>query len=272
METPPTRHIRFGPFEVDLHARELRKAGRKVKLQEQPFQVLTLMLARPGDMVSREEIRQELWSADTFVDFDVNLNGIVKKLREALGDSAEKPRFVETLPRRGYRFIAPIDAQAAVPACEEMAAAPYAAAASQSLTLPSMAETWTEPKPPLRAKPRRRRLVIVALVLGTVFTTVIGVLAAARIWNVDRIFPPNYKMTFEYDRDRSGLDIKDVTGIALEDCANACLDDGECQAYSYRKSNKQCWLKKGVPLLTTDDDFVSGVKYRVRTRKLFRLR
>jgi cholera toxin transcriptional activator len=96
---------RFGVFEVDLDARELRKQGRRLRMQDQPFAVLAVFLDRRGEVVSREELRQKLWSADTFVDFDHSLNTAVNKIREALGDSASSPRFVETLARRGYRFI-----------------------------------------------------------------------------------------------------------------------------------------------------------------------
>jgi TolB-like protein/DNA-binding winged helix-turn-helix (wHTH) protein len=103
------RRLRFGAFEADLHSGELRKHGLKLKLQDQPFQVLGLLLERSGEVVTREELRQKLWPAETFVDFDVGLNTAIKRLRDALGDSAETPRFVETLPRRGYRFIAPTE-------------------------------------------------------------------------------------------------------------------------------------------------------------------
>jgi pentatricopeptide repeat protein len=103
------RIVRFGSFEADLHTRELRKHGLKLKLQGQPFQVLAMLLARPGDLVTREEIRSSLWPQDTFIDFDNGLNAAVRRLREALNDNAETPRFVETLPRRGYRFIAPVE-------------------------------------------------------------------------------------------------------------------------------------------------------------------
>lgn len=101
--------IRFGIFEVDLRAGQLRRNGLKVRLQEQPFQVLAMFLERPGEVVTREELHARLWPADTFVDFDHGLNAAVKRLRDALGDSAENPRFVETLARRGYRFLAPVD-------------------------------------------------------------------------------------------------------------------------------------------------------------------
>src|SRR5216117_1530880 len=100
--------LRFGVFEVDVRAGELRKQGMRIKLQEQPFHVLTVLLQRPGEVVTREELRSENWSADTFVDFDNSLNTAINKLREALGDSADNPRFIETLPRRGYRLIAPV--------------------------------------------------------------------------------------------------------------------------------------------------------------------
>lgn len=101
---------RFGVFELDLHAGELRRSGIKVKLQEQPFQVLSLLLERPGEVVTREELRDRLWRADTFVDFDHGLNAAIKRLRNALGDSADNPTFVETVSRRGYRFLAPVGA------------------------------------------------------------------------------------------------------------------------------------------------------------------
>src|SRR6201997_2255879 len=102
------RIIRFSTFEVNIETGELRQRGQKVKLQEQPFQVLAALLERPGEVVSREELRNKLWPADTFVDFDHGLNTAVNKLRESLGDAAANPRFVQTVARRGYRFIAPV--------------------------------------------------------------------------------------------------------------------------------------------------------------------
>ncbi len=105
--------VRFGVFEVDFEAGELRKNGARIRLQEQPFQVLAVLLERAGQVVTREELRQKIWPADTFVDFDHSLNTAVNKIREALGDSASNPRFVETLARRGYRFIAPFNGGAA---------------------------------------------------------------------------------------------------------------------------------------------------------------
>jgi serine/threonine-protein kinase len=104
---PSVRVVRFGPFALDLRSGQLYKAGLPVRLQVQPFQILALLLERPGELVTREELRQRLWASDTYVDFEHGLNAAVKRLRRALGDSAEAPRFIETIPRRGYRFIAP---------------------------------------------------------------------------------------------------------------------------------------------------------------------
>src|ERR1700726_2208647 len=101
--------VRFDVFEVDLRACELRKEGRLVKLQEQPFRVLSLLLGRSGEVVTRNELRQSLWPADTFVDFDHGLNSAVARLREALNDSAERPKYIETEARRGYRFIGQLE-------------------------------------------------------------------------------------------------------------------------------------------------------------------
>src|SRR5262252_1156717 len=99
----------FGPFKLDLKAGELLQDGRKIRLQEQPFQVLKMLLQRPGEVVTREEIKKKLWPNDTIVEFDHSINAAIKKLRLALGDSAEEPKYVETVARRGYRFICPVD-------------------------------------------------------------------------------------------------------------------------------------------------------------------
>ncbi len=106
------RIVGFASFALDLRTGDLRKNGSRVSLQEQPLQILSVLLERPGEMVTREELRQRLWPADTFVDFEHGLNAAVKRLRDALGDSAENPRFIETVPRRGYRFIAAINGAA----------------------------------------------------------------------------------------------------------------------------------------------------------------
>src|SRR6516162_2856022 len=114
-KTEPDGLVRFGVFELDARSGELRSKGSRVKLQDQPLQVLLAVLEKPGEVVTREELRAKLWPADTFVDFDRELNAAVKRLRDALGDSAENQRFIETLPRHGYRFIAPTLAEAVRP-------------------------------------------------------------------------------------------------------------------------------------------------------------
>lgn len=154
------RLLRFGQFEFDVCTAEMYKEGKRIKLQEQPGQVLTLLIERPGELVSREELRKRLWPNDTFVDFDHGVNIAVNKLRDALGDSAEKPRFIETLPRRGYRFIAPVEVPKAPRKGES------SARAANSPTSPTGA----------RSIPWRRVLLpaLLALSLGAVFFTFIG--------------------------------------------------------------------------------------------------
>jgi len=135
--------FRFGVFELDPRAGELRKHGLRVRLQGQPFQVLAILLGRPGEVITREELQKNLWPADTFVDFDHGLNKAISKIRDALGDSAESPRFVETIARRGYRFLAEVKAAGAVPArSPEHASPPPAAEAREGQspegTLPTL--------------------------------------------------------------------------------------------------------------------------------------
>jgi Tol biopolymer transport system component/DNA-binding winged helix-turn-helix (wHTH) protein len=128
MNDPGPSTIRFGIFEANFRSGELRRNGIRVRLQDQPFQILNLLLEKPGEVVTREELQSRLWSADTFVDFDHSLNTAIKRLRDALGDSAENPRFVETLARRGYRFIAPVhngDAVVSLPRIAAPAAANF---------------------------------------------------------------------------------------------------------------------------------------------------
>ena len=118
-DSPPST-VRFGVFEADFRSGELRRNGIRIRLQDQPFQILNLLLEKPGEVVTREELQTRLWPADTFVDFDHSLNTAVKRLRDALGDSAENPLFVETLARRGYRFIAPVHNSTALLALEDL--------------------------------------------------------------------------------------------------------------------------------------------------------
>src|ERR1700726_1861273 len=114
--SPPTVIFHFGIFQLDLRAGELHKAGVKVKLQDQPFRVLALLVDHAGQVVTREELRQKVWPSNVYVDFDQGLNNAIKKLREALGDSADSPRLIETVARHGYRFISPVGAAPARPA------------------------------------------------------------------------------------------------------------------------------------------------------------
>ena len=113
------RLIRFGVFELDLRSGELRKSGVRLNLQQQPLQLLSVLLEQPGEIVTRDTLRKRLWPEDTFVDFEHGLNAAVKRLRDTLGDAAELPRFIETIPRRGYRFIAPVTKPDAVAVVEE---------------------------------------------------------------------------------------------------------------------------------------------------------
>ena len=120
---PRRARLSFGQFEVDLDGGEIRRAGLRVKLAAQPFRVLTALLARPGEVVSHEQLQQEIWGANTNIDFERGIAGAINKVREALGDSADNPRFIETLAKRGYRFIAPVVAEPTSPATEMLAPA-----------------------------------------------------------------------------------------------------------------------------------------------------
>src|SRR5436309_1483593 len=113
--------FRFGLFEADPARGTLTRNGLRIKLQDQPFRVLLILLERPGEIVTREELRQKLWAEGTFVDFDGSLNVILKKLRAAIEDDSDNPRFIETVPRRGYRFIAPVSARAGTPVAPQTA-------------------------------------------------------------------------------------------------------------------------------------------------------
>jgi eukaryotic-like serine/threonine-protein kinase len=135
MNGRPSRNIRFGPFELDVRSAELRKGGTRVRLADQPFQILLMLLERPGDLISREEIRSKLWPGTTVVEFDHSINAAVKRLRNALRDSAGEPRYIETLPRRGYRFIGQVEApmsEAGGPQKSTRPTAPYVEGAAAS--------------------------------------------------------------------------------------------------------------------------------------------
>jgi DNA-binding winged helix-turn-helix (wHTH) protein len=130
---PASQQVRFGVYEANLRTGELTKHGRRLRIAGRPFQILALLLERPGELVTREEIQSKLWTEDTFVDFEHGVNSAIRSLRSALCDSHKKPRFIETLPRRGYRFIADLDAPAAI---AQPAAANRAPAAAITETAP----------------------------------------------------------------------------------------------------------------------------------------
>jgi len=158
---------RFGQFELDLSAGELRRQGSRVRLQPQPFKLLALLVRRNGVLVGREEIRSELWPDGTFVDFDQSVNFAVKQIRDVLGDSAERPLYIETVPRRGYRFIAPIESAAAPPA------APVSIDPGTT-SIHLQKALWANIADLRLAEERRRRSTY--LVLGTL-SVVVGLLA-----------------------------------------------------------------------------------------------
>jgi Tol biopolymer transport system component/DNA-binding winged helix-turn-helix (wHTH) protein len=147
--------VKFGIYEVNPRLAELRRNGVKVKLQEQPFQVLTLLLEKPGEVVSRDDLQKRLWPSDTFVDFDHSLNAAVRRLRDALGDSADNPRFIETLARRGYRFVAPVNghAPAAVAPPKRRVHRAWLAVAIAVLVTASISVGWHAGHRPAAAKP-----------------------------------------------------------------------------------------------------------------------
>jgi TolB-like protein/DNA-binding winged helix-turn-helix (wHTH) protein len=147
--------VRFGPFQLDLRAAELRHDGATTKIPEQPFQVLVALVEHPGEVVTREELRQRLWTSNTFVDFEHGLNTAVKRLREVLGDSAEKPRYIETLPRHGYRLMVAVE----------------------------------KPAPTIQERPGRRRRIMLAILTVAIVASATGVFG--RHWLVERLWPAN---------------------------------------------------------------------------------
>jgi TolB-like protein/DNA-binding winged helix-turn-helix (wHTH) protein/tetratricopeptide (TPR) repeat protein len=172
--------LQFGAFEADLRTGELRKHGTRIKLQDQPFQVLAMLLERPGELVTREEIQKKLWPADTFVDFDHGLNTAVRRLRDALSDSADNPRWIETLPRRGYRFIGVVESgdgadQVATHVPEAELVAPQQPSAPSK---PSLGVAGEVPAPIAIARHHRRTMLIAALAI----VIAIAVILAWRLW------------------------------------------------------------------------------------------
>ncbi len=185
--------VRFGSYEADLHTRELWKHGTRVKLVGQPFEILAVLLTRPGQLVTREELRAELWPGDTFVDFNHGLNAAVNKLRDALCDSTEDPKYIETLPRRGYRFVAAVEKVTPAKVAEEVTtppvdppkleAEPIAQPASHPLQLPAPVFTYGLEASAIRPKKRRsvRPLVVSAIVVVGLWVLInIGILDTLR--------------------------------------------------------------------------------------------
>lgn len=184
MQVPssPTGIVRFGVFQLDMDARELHKAGVKIKLQEQPFRVLALLVERAGQVVTREELQKKVWPTDVYVAFDQGLNNAIKKVRDALGDSADSPRFVETLARHGYRFIAPVNG-ASLSAAEVSAASVSVPAMGTGPAPVSAAPPGAEPPPPSQSRlhPGSRALQKPALIAAAAAC----VLAALAYWAWD---------------------------------------------------------------------------------------
>jgi serine/threonine-protein kinase len=190
-----TRIIRFGPFELDLRSGELRKNGSIVGLQDQPLQVLSVLLERRGELVTREELRQRLWPADTFVDFEHGLNAAVKRLRDTLGDSADAPRFIETIPRRGYRFKMTID---------------------NTATLSSPTASG------IRSRGRWIRAAIGAALVATALPI------ASRVWQATRAVDSPAPVHFTLEVEQSGVTAAAIVGGGA---VVAVCPDGSCVAY-----------------------------------------
>src|SRR5579859_1914389 len=221
--------VKFGPFEADLHTHEIWKHGIKIKLVGQPFEILAILLSKPGELVTREELRERLWPGDTFVDFDHGLNAAVNKLREALSDSVETPRYVETLPRRGYRFIATVErkngeaseARALVPAAhpptEVVASIPPPPVFSDSGETPLVGRS-------------RRLFLLSALAAALIILTFIAFIGAAWIKHHDFAGTPGST--------RVALQrIRPLTSLADETSEPAFSPDGNYIAFR-RQSDK----------------------------------
>jgi Tol biopolymer transport system component/DNA-binding winged helix-turn-helix (wHTH) protein len=220
-QVPNPQVVRFGTFEVDLRLGELRKNGVRLKLTGQPFQILVILLEHPGDLVTREQLQRRLWPSDTFVDFDRGLNAAINRVREALGDSAENPRFVETLPRRGYRFIAPL-------VDSRPARAPLPAAESNV----SRAQTGTSPGALTVSQARERRPVSrrLKLLLGGV-----SILAVLAVVAVAVLLKPGRRRN-EWDLQAMKLSRVTQSGNAV----NVTISpDGHYVVYALREGEKQ---------------------------------
>jgi len=224
--------VQFGPFEADLHTHELWKFGTRIKLVGQPFEVLAILLSKPGQLVTRDALRERLWPGDTFVDFNHGLNAAVNKLREALSDSADNPRYVETLPRRGYRFIAAVTRSSNVPAT--VASEPFPqpeisvrAEEPPSFEIPTFARVDEE----VQAVPKsRRRWYFAAVIVVAAF-----VLLHAGIWLVNQV------STIAGARNRytAGQHIRPLTTVSAETSEPSFSPDGNYIAFRVEGSKPQ---------------------------------
>jgi DNA-binding winged helix-turn-helix (wHTH) protein len=167
MPSSPRETYRFGQFELDVDAVELRRQGRRLKVQPQPFKLLVLLARRGGSLVGRDDIRSELWPDGTFVDFDQSVNFAVRQIRDVLGDSADRPLYIETIPRRGYRFIAPLES-GAVPATTPALPPP-----TGPVTVRLQKALWSNIAELRMAEERRRRLTVAAIVAGALVLAVL---------------------------------------------------------------------------------------------------
>jgi DNA-binding winged helix-turn-helix (wHTH) protein len=163
MPSIPRETYRFGQFELDVDAVELRRQGRRLKVQPQPFKLLVLLARRAGSLVGREDIRTELWPDGTFVDFDQSVNFAVRQIRDVLGDSADRPLYIETIPRRGYRFIAPLE-PGAIPASTPTPIPHHGG----PITVRLQKALWSNIAELRMAEARRRRLTLGAIIGGAI--------------------------------------------------------------------------------------------------------
>ena len=220
-QVPNSRVVRFGTFEVDLRLGELRKNGIRLKLTGQPFQILVILLEHRGDLVTREQLQRRLWPSDTFVDFDRGLNAAINRVREALGDSAENPRFVETLPRRGYRFIAPlVDSR---PATATLPAAESNVSPTQTVTSPGALPVSEASE----RRPVSRRL---KQLLGGVSILAVLVVVAVAV-----LFKPSRRRN-EWDLQAMKVSRVTQSGNAVD---VAISPDGHYVVYALREGEKQ---------------------------------
>jgi DNA-binding winged helix-turn-helix (wHTH) protein len=162
MPSTPREIRRFGPFELDIDAAELRREGRRVKLQPQPFRLLLLLTSRPGSLITRDEIRNDLWPEGTFVAFDQAVNFAIKQIRDAIGDSADRPMYLETVPRQGYRFVAPVTGADSPPAAPPPAE-PATGTGTGTTTVRLQKAMWANIAELRLAQARQRRVTRLAI-------------------------------------------------------------------------------------------------------------